>query len=290
MTRYLPQVSLADAVSLVRDADGAAKFVSGGTAVVLLLRERLIAPEILVGLRTLADVPGWTDIRLVDDHLEIGGGVTLTDVAESPLVQAHAPSLAHAAGVVGNVRIRNVATIGGNLAEADYASDPPAVLVCLGASVTASDGVWERSLLVGELLTDFYENALDDEVITAVSVPVAAGARSTYLKYCSRSAEDRPCVGVAASARFDGDLVQSLEVVLGAVAGTPERWPELTYGLVGRRLDEAAATVLADAYAERVDPIEDVRGSAWYRREMVRVHVARALRELAVPAEGGQGG
>ncbi len=264
--------------------------MSGGTAVVLLMQMRLIAPETLIGLRTLQDVPGWAQIRVVDGHLEIGGGVTLTDVAESREVQALAPSLAHAAGVVGNLRVRNVATIGGNLAEADYASDPPAVLVSLGASVTVSDGVRPRVLPVSDLLTDFYETALDDEVITVIRVPVAAGARSTYLKYCSRSMEDRPCVGVAVSARFAGELLESLEVVLGAIAGTPQRWPEVTSPYVGHPLDVAAAATVAEAYAERVDPIDDARGSAWYRREMVRVHVRRALEAVGPLSAGGRHG
>lgn len=290
MTTYLPQTCLADAASIVRRSNGEATLVGGGTAVILLLQLRLIAPKTLVGLRTLADVPGWTEIRLGDGELAIGGGVTLSDVAESRHVRTYAPSLAHAAAVVGNVRVRNVATIAGNLAEADYASDPPAVLVSLGASVTASDGLRARTLLVRDLLTGFYETALDGEVITGVRVPVAAGTRSSYLKYCSRSQEDRPCVGVAVSGRFAGELVESLEVVLGAVAGTPQRWPELTSELVGRRLDAAAVVGLADAYADLVDPIEDVRGSAWYRREMVRVHVRRALESLASPPlEGNYG-
>jgi carbon-monoxide dehydrogenase medium subunit len=289
MTEYMPHTRLSEAVSAVRGSDGSAKFVAGGTAVVLLMQMRLIAPDTLVGLRTLRDVPGWREIRVADGHLEIGGGVTLSQVAESPEVQQHAPSLAHAAGVVGNIRIRNVATIGGNLAEADYASDPPAVLVALGAAARVSDGVESRELPVEDLLVDFYETALADEVITHVRVPVVPAGRSVYLKYTSRSAEDRPCVGVAAAGRFSDGMVESAQVVVGAVAGTPQNWPEVTSRLVGTRLDAAVAAAVADEYAERVDPIEDVRGSAWYRREMVRVHVRRAL-EAIVPAAGADHG
>jgi carbon-monoxide dehydrogenase medium subunit len=289
MTEYMPHTRIADAVSALRRSDGNAKLVAGGTAVVLLLQMRLIAPDTLIGLRTLTDVPGWMDIRLADGHLEIGGGVTLSQIAESPQVRQHAPSLASAAGVVGNIRIRNVATIGGNLAEADYASDPPAVLVSLGALARVSDGTSWRDLLVDDLLIDFYETALADEVITHVLVPVAPTVRSVYLKYTSRSVEDRPCVGVAASGRFEADVAETLQVVVGAVAGTPQHWPEVTSRFAGTRLDSAAAAVVADEYAERVDPIEDVRGSSWYRREMVRVHVRRAIEAIAL-SSGGQHG
>jgi carbon-monoxide dehydrogenase medium subunit len=286
MTEYMPHTRIADAVSALRRSDGTAKLVAGGTAVVLLMQMRLIAPDTLIGLRTLTDVPGWTAIRLADGYLEIGGGVTLSQIAESPEVREHAPSLASAAGVVGNVRIRNVATLGGNLAEADYASDPPAVLVSLGAVARISDGRDSRELPVDDLLVDFYETALADEVITHVLVPVVPTARSVYLKYTSRSVEDRPCVGVAASGRFEGEVVESVRVVVGAVAGTPQHWPEVTSRLLGTRIDSAAASAVADEYAERVNPIEDVRGTSWYRREMVRVHVRRALEAIASPPGG----
>lgn len=289
MTEYVPHTRIAEAVSALRASDGDAKLVAGGTAVVLLLQMRLIAPTTLIGVRTLTDVPGWKDVRVVDGHLEIGGGATLSQVAESAEVRRHAPSLAHAAGVVGNVRIRNVATMGGNLAEADYASDPPAALVSLGAVARVSDGTSTRDLPVDDLLVDFYETALADEVITHVRVPVDPRARSVYLKYTSRSAEDRPCVGVAASARFDAEVAEDVQVVVGAVAGTPQHWPEVTGRLVGTRIDSAAAAAVADEYAERVDPIEDVRGSSWYRREMVRVHVRRALEAIASPAGDNHG-
>lgn len=284
---FVPCATVADAVAAVRDSDGGAKFVAGGTALVLLLQMRLVQLDTLVGVRSIRDIPGWGEITRRGDALWIGGGVTLSEVAGSASVRRYAPSLAHAASVVGNVRVRNMATLAGNIAEADYASDPPAVLVSLDASVVVHDGVRQRTVAARDVFTDFYTTSLDDgDLVTGVTVPVVDGSISTYRKFASRSVEDRPCVGVAVSARFEDGAVRALEVVLGAVAGTPQRWPEITSQACGRPLTTPAVTTIADRYGDAVDPIADVRGSAWYRREMVRVNVRRALEEVAASAAG----
>lgn len=274
--------SLAEACSLTRDDPWDSKFVSGGTAVVLMLRQGLISPSVLVSLAKLGDVSGWSDITDDDGELRIGGGVTLASVACSALVRERAPSLAHAAAVVGNTRIRNVATLGGNVAEADYASDPPSVLVALGAVVDIGDGQRTRSLPAAEMFVDFYTTALEPgEVITGVRLPAPAPTRSTYLKFCSRSAEDRPCVGVATSVWERDGSIERLEVVVGAIAGTPQRWPEVTTPVAGRQLSPGLTRRVADEYADRAEPISDARGSAWYRRQLVGVLVRRGLDALA---------
>ncbi|HEX6444739.1 MAG TPA: FAD binding domain-containing protein [Streptosporangiales bacterium] len=279
--------TVADAVAAVRGSDGRAKFVGGGTALVLLMQMRLLELDTLVGVSAVTDVPGWREITRRGDTLRIGGGVTLSEIAASASVRRYAPSLARAASVVGNVRVRNMATLAGNIAEADYASDPPAVLVSLDASVAVHDGVRQRAVAARDVFTDFYTTSLDEaDLVTGVSVPVVDGAVSTYRKFASRSVEDRPCVGVAVSARFEDGVVDALEVVLGAVSGTPQRWPGITEQAMGRPLSGAVVATIADGYADAVDPIADVRGSAWYRREMVRVNVRRALEEVAARAAG----
>jgi carbon-monoxide dehydrogenase medium subunit len=276
--------SLAEACGLARTHGDDAKFLGGGSALVLLLKMRMIAADVLVGLGDLTDVPGWCTVEGDERGLLIGGGVNLTGVHRSPLVRELAPSLGQAASVVGNVRIRNVATMGGAVAEADYASDLPSVLVCLGASAVVSDGRTSRTVPVGELITDFFTTTLaEDEVVTGVEIPLPpAGTRSTYLKFSSRSAEDRPCVGVAATASWHDDgSVAALNVVLGAVAAVPQRFPDVTGRYVGRTLDDTAMAEIADAYAESVDPIDDIRGTSWYRKEVVRAQVRRSLAAVA---------
>jgi carbon-monoxide dehydrogenase medium subunit len=283
MTGFREPATLAEAAALGRRYEWDGKYLSGGTAVVLMLQQRLIHPEVLISLRGLTDVPGWRQITVDGRHLVLGAGVTLSEVADSPLVRHLAPSLAEAASVVGNVRVRNAATVGGNVAEADYASDPPAVLVDLGAEIEVRDEVGTRIVAAADMVTDFFTTDLRaGEIVTAVRVPLPhPGTRSSYTKYRSRSAEDRPCVGVAASLRLGGGTVEMLDVVVGAVAGTPQRWTEITAGAVGRTFDTRLAAEIAAGYADAVDPLDDVRGSAWYRREMVRVLVRRSLESLA---------
>jgi carbon-monoxide dehydrogenase medium subunit len=281
--RFLRPGTLVEVSTLAHEHEWDAKLISGGTAVVLMLQQGLISPNVLISLDGLSDVAGWREVVPDGDGVRVGGGVRLADVARSADVRRAAPSLATAAGLVGNSRIRNAATLGGNVAEADYASDPPAVLVALGAQIEVRDGDAVRTVPAADMFTDFYTTDLrTGEVVTAVHVPAPGpGTRSSYTKFCSRSAEDRPCVGIATALRLEDGALAALEVVVGAVAGTPQRWPDVTSAVVGRPLDEATADQVAEGCAASVDPLDDARGSGWYRREMVRVLVRRSLLELA---------
>jgi carbon-monoxide dehydrogenase medium subunit len=217
------------------------------------------------------------------DGVAIGARSTLTQVASDELVKREAPALAESCRLVANVRVRNVATIGGNIAEADYASDPPSVLIAMDATCSIQGVSKRRSATVQEVITGFYTNSLEpDEVITAVTIPVmGAESRSCYLKYVSRSSEDRPCVGVAVVADFEDGTVRKLSVVVGAVADIPQRMDGITSVAIGRSLDPTVREEIADSYAEAIDPMDDARGSAWYRRRMIRVFVRRALERVA---------
>jgi carbon-monoxide dehydrogenase medium subunit len=271
--------SIAEACRLLDESQGEAKLIAGGTAVVLMMRQGLIFPTLLVSLQRVENI---ASIEVVDGHVRIGGRATLHDVADSDIVRSHAPSLARACEVVGNVRVRNAATLAGNLAEADYASDPPSVLACLGAKCIAQGLDGTRSIPIADLITGFYSTELSPaEVITEVHVPIAdPGEVTTYLKYVSRSSEDRPCVGVAASAIPRDGTIEDLHVVVGAVGPGPVGRPEVCSSATGRALDDATIRTVADGYADSIDPMEDARGSSWYRREMIRVFVTRALEAL----------
>jgi aerobic carbon-monoxide dehydrogenase medium subunit len=251
--------------------------VAGGTALTILLRQRLIRPAALV---SLADVPGLETIACRDGWLHLGALATHRAVERSPVVRRTIPGLARTFQVVANVRVRNVATVGGVVAEADYASDPPAMLVALGAQVEVRGPAGARSIPADEFFVGFYETALGPaEIVTGVCVPVpAAGTRAAYEKVVTRSSEDRPCLGVAALVRLADDRTcRDVRVAVGAVADVPQRFPEVEAMALGRPLDDELATAVADAYAGRIDPIDDLRGSAWYRAEATRVWVRRAL-------------
>jgi carbon-monoxide dehydrogenase medium subunit len=224
---------------------------------------------------SLGGIPGLNGIEQRDGELSLGALATHRQVELSPVVRESIPVLADTFGKVANVRVRHAATVGGVVAEADYASDPPAVLLALDAQVDVQGPGGERSIAISEFFTGFYETSLQPgEVVTRVRVPVPKpGTKAVYEKYVTRSSEDRPCLGVIAVVEPEGGL----RVAVGAVAETPQRFPEVEALARGRQLDQQLMREVADSYAEKIDPLADMRGSAWYRTEMIRVWVRRAI-------------
>lgn len=276
---FAEPANLAAAQSILID-DSTSKIMSGGTALVLMMQQGLVMPSAVVSVRRIS---GLGSVSEDGGWLTLGSQLTLSEIASDLRTRQVAPSLAYACSRVGNIRIRNAATVGGNMAEADYASDPPAVLVSLGARVRiATPSGDSRLLSAEEFITGFYETDLaQGEIVTSIEVPIVPDRRCTYLKYISRSSEDRPCVGVAAAATMGTDDVSDLRVVVGAVAGTPQYLPEITEQVIGRRLSPRSVRAIARDYADAIDPLDDMRGSSWYRREMIAVFVQRALDRLA---------
>ena len=279
--------SLEEAFALLDEWGDDAKIIAGGTAMVLMLKNGLIAPAAMV---SLGRIPGLDGIgREPGQGLRIGALATLRRAELSPVVRGLSPTLADTFGTVANVRVRNVATVGGNMAEADYASDPPSMLVAMGASVTARTGRGERSIPLDDFFVDYYQTALEPgEIVTELAVPEPSpNTQSAYLKFVTRSSEDRPCVGVAAVVEVEDDgSCRSLRVVVGAVAGKPQEVPAAEGLAAGRSLDAGVIGEVADAYAEAIDPIDDLRGSTWYRTRVIRVFVRRALERALGPGGG----
>lgn len=257
-----------------------ARVIAGGTAVVLMLKNRLISPEILV---SLGRISGLNGIRYEPGvGLHMGALVTIRQAETSPVVRQHFPILAQTFGQVANVRVRNAATVGGNMAEADYASDPPCALVALRARVVAQGPQGQREISLTDFFKDFYETALaPGEVLTEVIVPEESSkGKQAYLKYVTRSSEDRPCVGAFAWADIDaGGVCRELRVALGAVAATPQEFHEAEGWARGERLTTDLIHKIAEHYAQNIDPISDMRGSAWYRQQMASVFARRAIEQ-----------
>ncbi|HWO40189.1 MAG TPA: FAD binding domain-containing protein [Candidatus Eisenbacteria bacterium] len=276
--------SLDEVVALLAAHRDETKIISGGTALVIMLKNRLIAPAKLLSvgrlqeLRAIRHEPGV--------GLRIGALVTLREAELSPVVRERNPTLADTFAKVANVRVRHAATVGGNLSEADYASDPPCVLVAMRARVKARSIRGEREIPVANLFKGFYETDLGpDEILTELIVPdLAPGIRSVYHKYVSRSSEDRPCVGMAALAHMDADgACKELRLVAGAVAEIPQEINAIEERARGRRLDDRLIEEIAQAYADAIDPLSDLRGSAWYRKQIIRVLARRAMQEVNAP-------
>lgn len=260
---WLAPASLDEALALRARYGDEATVLAGGTFVGILVNQGFLAPSAFLSLR---GVPGLDGIA-GGEALRLGALVTHRAVELSPVVREGWPALAQAFSLVASPRVRNQATVGGVLADADYASDPPAALTALGAWAVVRSVRGRREIPLEELVVGHYTTSLEpDELIVEVVVP-GGEHRATYRKFRSRSHEDRPCVGVAACLRPEG-----VRVVVGAVADRPQWFPGLGAG---------SPAEVGRAYAEAIDPIADVRGSADYRRRVIAVEVRRALEELA---------
>jgi aerobic carbon-monoxide dehydrogenase medium subunit len=265
MTAWLAPESLDEALELRAEHGGEAIVLAGGTFLGILMNQGFLAPETLL---SLGRVHGLDGIEVVDGELRLGAMASHRAVERSAVVRKGWPVLARAFSLVASPRVRNQATVGGVLADADYASDPPAVLTALGARVVLRSACGERVVGMGELIRGHYETCIaDDELLVEVRVPTSP-ERAVYRKFRSRSSEDRPCVAVAA---VRGDA--GLRVVVGAVAGRPQELPEVC-ARGGR------AAEIGRAYAEAIEPMSDSRGSAAYRRRVIGVEVRRALEAL----------
>jgi carbon-monoxide dehydrogenase medium subunit len=201
------------------------------------------------------------------------------------LVRQYYPVLAQACHVVANIRIRNMASIGGNLAHGDYQSDPPTVLVALDASVELLNGRGERQMKLSDFIRGSYENALEPgELVAAVTVPPSS-FRGTYIKFTTGSSEERPCAGVAALTRIEGGVCRELRLVVGAVSPRPVRIFQAEEMTQGKPLHGALIEQVAAVAGEAVDPIDDLRGPADYKRHLVKVLARRALTAVAQSKE-----
>lgn len=274
--------SLPEALDLLAEhGDDDTHVIAGGTSMVLLMTMGLLQPERVIALRKIPELRGIAANG--DGGLRIGALATHRQLELAPEVHAYAPALSETFGHVATVRIRNQATLGGNLIHADPAQDPPPMLIALDASVTLRSKSGERTLPAEELFVDYLTTRLQPgELLTDVHLPpLAPGTRATYLKFLPRTADDYATVSVAAALRLDGDgRCEHVRVALGGVAGVPLRARVVEDALVGEQLTDARIAEAAGLVDGIVDPPSDARGSAAYKRRMARVWTERALRSL----------
>jgi carbon-monoxide dehydrogenase medium subunit len=276
--RWLAPTSLEEALALRAHYAEDATVVAGGTFVGILMNQRLLQPAALLALRQVHEL-AFLEAETTptgEKLLRIGAMTTHRTLERSPLVRETWPVLASTFALVASPRVRNQATVGGVLADADYASDPPALLHALEARVVARSPQGTRSISVAELITGYYETTLrPDELLVEIQVP-GDTERAVYRKFRSRSHEDRPCVAVAAVWRAG-----RLRVTVGAVAERPQYFAEICALATDRAsIEPALAREIGERYAAAIEPISDARGSAAYRRRVIAVEVRRALEAL----------
>ncbi len=263
-SEFLAPAALAEALEAL--AVEGALALGGGTALAILLKNRLVEPVRIVWLGRVAELAGVRHLQ--SGGIELGAATTLAGLSAQPEVAAAYPMLAAAAGGVGNVRVRAVATLGGHVAHADPRQDLPPVLLALGAELVLSSPGGERTLPAEKFFTGYLETALrPGEVVRAIRLPPARpDQRALYTRFTPGSEDDYPTVGVAA-AIADGQL----RIGLGGVAPTA-----VLVRLPGGIEPEAAA----EAAAAAADPAGDQRGSAGYKRAMTRLWTRRTLAAL----------
>ena len=277
MTWMAPR-TVAEAVRLKAEWPEAT-LVAGGTFVGILTRQGLLASDDWISLQYVRELRELS----ASSELALGAMVTHRRIEQDPGIAAGWPGVQRVFAAVASPRVRNAATVGGVLGDADYASDPPAMLVALDAWVEALSVRGLRRIPVADLILGHYQTSLEeDELITRVLVP-RGRHHVTYRKLRTRSREDRPSVAVAASL-YEGRV----SVVVGAVAERPQFFPDLCATWTPG--DSASAREIAAGYADRIDPISDNRGSAAYRTRMIAVEVRRALETLAPAALTPQAG
>lgn len=273
--------SLAEACAVIA-SDTDAKPIAGGTALLTIIRQRLLRPKRLVNLSKIRD--GSAISFDPQKGMRIGALATINEIETSPLVRQHYPQLADACHVVANIRIRNMATIGGNLAHADYQSDPPSVLAALDAKVELGSNRARREVRLPEFQRGSYETALEPgELITAILIPpMPEGMKGVYVKITTGSSGERPCAGVAALARMENGTCRELRLAVGAVSPRPVRITPGEDMARGKALNEDLIEGIATEAARLVDPIEDVRGPIDYKRHLVQVLTRRAICAAAI--------
>lgn len=290
IARYVEPASVDEAVALLAEHADEARVMAGGTALMVLMSQGLVEPRVVIGLRPRDGLAGLVGIeRTVDGGLRIGALTTIRELERSAVVASAIPELVVAAHRVASVRIRNQATVGGHLVHADPAQDLPPLLLALDATVDVVGPTGGRSLPIGELAIDALETSLAiDELVTALRIPApATAARVVTRAFRPFTAEDYPTVAVAVRIELAPDgLVEVARIALGAVAATAVRAPAAEEAIIGRSLTPAAIEDAVGAIDPVLDPVDDRRGSAAYKRAMARVWTRRAL-SAARPQEAG---
>jgi len=270
--------SLAAAIKLLNPDDPSVRPIAGGTALMLMMKAGVFNPEKLISLRKIESK--YAEISAGADGLRIGAMTTLGTLERSDDVRKHAPVITRTLRTLSNVRVRNVATVGGALAHGDPHMDLPPVLMALGATLTVIGPKGERKLAVEDLFAGYYETVLEkDELIAEVHVPSQGSKKASYFKVTTGSADDWPALGVAAVIDANGNAIKSARLVASAATDKATRLKSAEAVVAGKTIDDKLLREAGEAALGDCEFIADVRGSVPYKRELMKVYVRRAIRE-----------
>jgi carbon-monoxide dehydrogenase medium subunit len=271
--------TLKAAVALLDAEDPTIRPVAGGTALMLMMKAGVFAPSKLVSLAKIEARYSAVKVKR-GGGLHIGAMATLSALEQSEDVAEHFPVITETMLTLSNVRVRNVARVGGALAHGDPHMDLPPLLAALGAKVLAVGPGGSRHIGVDELYAGYYETVLGkDELIAEVEVPPLKDARAAYLKCTSRSADDWPALGLAVRFDLEGhEGIRNPRLVVSAATEKVTRLAAAEAVLAGAEATDAVLKNAAEAAAEEVSLLGDAHGSAAYKKELLRVYLVRAVR------------
>jgi carbon-monoxide dehydrogenase medium subunit len=274
-----------DAALALLGADEGARCLAGGQTLVAMLNANLVEPSALVSLRRIRDLDGiaWQG----DGSVRIGAMATHAAVARDARLRQSMPLIAETAAAIAHPAIRNMGTIGGAICHADPAADYPPALLAAGASIEIAGQSGRRSVPAAEFFVDYFTTAVGaGEIVTAIHVPAPPkGSTGHYLKY-SRVDGDYATVAIAGVLALSGGVCSHAAIAVGACGPIAIRRAEADAALVGSRLDDAAVTKASGVLLAACDPVDDVRGSADYRRRLVPRLVERAVATMRSRLEG----
>lgn len=276
---YLAPKTLDEASNLYAELGSGAKVMAGGTDTIPPMRDGAFRPDYLIDLK---NIPGLDALTYDEkEGLKIGCLTKLFDIQTSALVREKNPSIAQAAKYIASTQVRNKGTMAGNICNASPSCDTGPILIAQNAQIHVHSIQEDRVIPAGEFFKGVKKTALlPGEIVTGITIPpLAQDEHAAYIKHSVRKAMDLAIVGVAAWLKMDGSKCVDARIVLGAVATTPVRAPSAEKELIGHILSDEVISRAAVAAMDDCNPISDVRASAEYRHDMVRIFVKRAVKK-----------
>ena len=269
--------TIAEASQMLGEFGEKGRLYAGGTELLLAMKHDLLRYEHLVDVKTIPDL---NKIELKNGSLMIGSTVTHRAIERSPVVKENLPVLAQMENNVANVRVRASGTLGGNLCFAEPHSDPATLLLALGATAHVQGKAGWKTVEIGTLITGAYETSLaSDELLVCVEIPIPAKSqRAAYLKF---QLKERPTLGLALVLDVDRDNIKAATAVVGSVSAVPTQSDKANSLLLGSKAKvEKQLPDAAEALAQAADPVDDLEGSADYKRHLIEVFLKRAFAQV----------
>jgi carbon-monoxide dehydrogenase medium subunit len=286
---YLEPTTVAEACTLLKKHEGEAKIFAGGAHLTILMKQGLYQPKTLINIKKIPELRGINFDPSVG--LTIGALVTHHEIETSALIKEKFPVLSEAEREVANIRVRNMGTVGGNLASGEPLTDLSQILIALDGKAEITGANEQRTIQLEELFVDFYQTSLaEDEILTRVVIPpLPPRSGIEYIRFSSSSVVDKPSAGVAVRISLEANhqRCRLVRIVLGCVGATPVRARKAEALLTGTEVTRGLLGETSDVASQECTPVSDLRGSERYKRAIVRTLVKRAAEKAYQRAIGG---